>query len=40
MGGKLREVSAEKKLTRRTSNDAAVKDCVEQARSLPPNIDC
>ena len=37
--GKLREVNAEKRLTRRTSNDAEVRDWVEQAKPLPPKIE-
>jgi predicted flap endonuclease-1-like 5' DNA nuclease len=36
---KLTEVNDEKKLTRRTPNDAAVKDWIEQAKSLPAKIE-
>jgi predicted flap endonuclease-1-like 5' DNA nuclease len=36
---KLTEVNDEKKLTRRTPNDAAVKDWIEQAKSLPARIE-
>jgi predicted flap endonuclease-1-like 5' DNA nuclease len=36
---KLAEVNDDKKLTRRTPNDAIVKDWIEQAKSLPPKIE-
>jgi predicted flap endonuclease-1-like 5' DNA nuclease len=36
---KLSEVNDEKKLTRRPPNDAAVKDWIEQAKSLPAKIE-
>lgn len=38
LAAKLNEVNDEKKLTRRTPNDAAVKDWVEQAKALPGKI--
>jgi predicted flap endonuclease-1-like 5' DNA nuclease len=36
---KLSEVNDEKKLTRHPPNDAAVKDWIEQAKSLPAKIE-
>lgn len=38
LAAKLAEVNEEKKLTRRVPNEAAVKDWVEQAKSLPPKV--
>lgn len=39
LAAKLAEVNEEKKLTRRVPNEAAVKDWVEQAKSLPPKVE-